>query len=179
MPIFIFPYYKSMATESCHCNQSSYLIGTKRPLFIPPAYRCSMWNLARVGFIASEMSFENVDDGQTTDTCLSISSPMRLWLRWASNPSQYKCWSLTTVFWDSTSSAAGMNRSLTTVFWDSTYTAAGVNRSLTTVFWDSTYSAADIIRSLTTVFWDSTYSAADIIRSLTTVFWDRLTMLLA
>ena len=30
MPIFIFPNYKSMATISCHSNQSSYLIGTKK-----------------------------------------------------------------------------------------------------------------------------------------------------
>ena len=29
-----------MATISCHSNQSSYPIGTKTTLFVPPAYRC-------------------------------------------------------------------------------------------------------------------------------------------
>ena len=68
MPIFIFSHYNSMATISCHSNQSSYPIGTKKTLlFVPPAYRCYM---ARIGFMASkEMSFENVDDGRT-DACL-------------------------------------------------------------------------------------------------------------
>ena len=29
-----------MASISCHSNQSSYPIGTKTTLFVPPAYRC-------------------------------------------------------------------------------------------------------------------------------------------
>ena len=60
-------------------NQSSLLIGTKPEFFtdwkhsfsFPQPYRCYMWNLAIIGFMASEMSFENVDDdGRTTDACL-------------------------------------------------------------------------------------------------------------
>ena len=40
----------------------------KTILFVPPTFRCYMWNMARTGFIASEeMSFENVDDGRTDD----------------------------------------------------------------------------------------------------------------
>ena len=62
--ICIFSHYKSMATISCHGSQSSYPIGTKTILFVSPAYRCYMRNMARIGFMASEeMSFENVDDG--------------------------------------------------------------------------------------------------------------------
>ena len=34
MSIFIFSHYKSMATLSCHSNQSSYLIGTKKTEFL-------------------------------------------------------------------------------------------------------------------------------------------------
>ena len=76
-----------MATVSCHSNQSCYPIGTKIQLFIPPAYRCYILNMKRIGFTASkEMSFENVDrrwtttDGQRMSTC-TISSPMSLRLR--------------------------------------------------------------------------------------------------
>ena len=77
---FHFSYYKWMETVSCHSNQTSYPIGTKIILFIPPTYRCYVWNMARTGFMASEeMSFENVDDGRLTTTdgrmddgCLSI-----------------------------------------------------------------------------------------------------------
>ena len=40
--------HKSMATISFHSNHSTYLIGTKKTqLFVPPAYRCYMWNLVR------------------------------------------------------------------------------------------------------------------------------------
>ena len=50
----------------------------KTIVFVPPVYRCYMWNMARIGFMASEeMLFENVndgrtdnDDGQTTYACL-------------------------------------------------------------------------------------------------------------
>ena len=57
-----------METISCHSR-----LGQKTWLFVLPAYRCYMWNLARIGFMASvEMSFENVDDDgrTTTDACL-------------------------------------------------------------------------------------------------------------
>ena len=71
LPISTFSHYKSMEIISCHSNQSSYPIATKTISFVPPAYRCYMWNMARIGFVASEeMSFENVDDGRTTDACL-------------------------------------------------------------------------------------------------------------
>ena len=61
-----FFHYKSMAIISCHSNQSSYPIETKKKnIFIrSPAYRCYKWNMVRIGLMASEeMSFENVDDG--------------------------------------------------------------------------------------------------------------------
>ena len=68
---FHFSHYKSMETISCHSNQSSYPIGMKTIVFVPPTYRCYVWNIARIGFMASEeMSFENVDDGRTTDASL-------------------------------------------------------------------------------------------------------------
>ena len=38
---------------------------------VPLAYRCYTWNLVRTDFMASEMSFENVD-GRTMDACLSF-----------------------------------------------------------------------------------------------------------
>ena len=58
-------------------------------LFVPPAYRCYMWNMVRMGFMASkEMSFENVER-QTTDgrhmPTYTISSPLSHQLRWAKN----------------------------------------------------------------------------------------------
>ena len=58
---FHFSHYKSMATLSYHSNQSSYPIETKTQLFIPPAYSCCIRNLVKIGFTASEKSFENVD----------------------------------------------------------------------------------------------------------------------
>ena len=65
---FLFSHYKSMGTISCHSNQSSYLNGTKKQLFVPPTYRCYIWNMRRIGPAASEKkSFENVDDGWRTD----------------------------------------------------------------------------------------------------------------
>ena len=39
---FLFSHYKSMGNISCHSNQSSYPIGIKTQLFIPPTYRCYM-----------------------------------------------------------------------------------------------------------------------------------------
>ena len=87
MAIFIFSHYKSVTTISCHSNQSSYPIGTKTILFVPPAYRCYICNMARVGSMASEeMPFENLDDGRTTTDgrpmlAYTISSPMSIRLR--------------------------------------------------------------------------------------------------
>ena len=79
---FHFSHYKSMETINFHSNHSSYPIGTKTQLFVPPAYRCYMWNLVRIGFMTSEaMSFENVDGWQMP--AYAISLPMSLWLRWA------------------------------------------------------------------------------------------------
>ena len=76
-----------METISFHSNQSSYPIGTKTQLFVPPAYNCYMWNLVRIGFMASEeMSFENVDWRRTDRRRMpayTISSPISLRLRWA------------------------------------------------------------------------------------------------
>ena len=86
---FHFSHYKSIEIVSWHSNQSSFLIGTKTHLFLPPAYRCYMWNLVRIGFMASEeMSLENIDrwrmDGRRMPV-YTISSPMSLWIRWAKN----------------------------------------------------------------------------------------------
>ena len=89
---FHFSHYKSMETISCHCNQSSYLIRTKIVLFVPPTYICYAWNMARIGFMASEeMSFENVGDERLTTMdgrrmpAYTMSSPMSLRLMWAKN----------------------------------------------------------------------------------------------
>ena len=73
MPIFIFPHYKSMATISCHSNQSSYPIGTKKQYnsFPLPVYAiCEIWQESASW--SEEMLFENVDDDdrRTTDACL-------------------------------------------------------------------------------------------------------------
>ena len=79
-----------MATISCHSNQSSYPIGTKTQFFVPPAYRCYMWNLVRIGFMFSEeMSFENVDGRRMP--AYTISSLMSLRLRWANNLCMFNC----------------------------------------------------------------------------------------
>ena len=51
---FPFSHYKSMETISCHSNDSSYPIGTKSTIIRSPIYRCYMWNMERIGFIASE-----------------------------------------------------------------------------------------------------------------------------
>ena len=67
MPIFIFSHYKSMASISCHSNQGSYRIGTKTILFVPPAYRCYMWSMVRIGLMASEEMFENTDGRMDAD----------------------------------------------------------------------------------------------------------------
>ena len=81
---FHFSHYKSVETISFHSNQSSYPIGTKTQLFVPPASRCYTWNLVRIGFMASEeMSFENVDGHRMP--AYTISSPMSRRLRWAKN----------------------------------------------------------------------------------------------
>ena len=62
---------KYLQWDSSKCQFSFFAIATrvlirleqKTILFIPPAYRCYMWNMARIGFLASEeMPFENVDD---------------------------------------------------------------------------------------------------------------------
>ena len=68
-----------MGTIRFHSNQSSYPTGIKNIIFVPPTYRCYIWNMERICPKASEMSFENVDgrtdDGRkdrrrTTDTCI-------------------------------------------------------------------------------------------------------------
>ena len=70
---FLFSHYKSMGTLSCHSNQSSYPTGKKTLLFVPPSYRCYMWNMERIGLTASEeMSFEIVDGRRTDAGCLYI-----------------------------------------------------------------------------------------------------------
>ena len=84
---FHFSHYMSMETSIA--TRVLIRLEQKTHLFVPPAYRCYMRNLLRIGFMASEeMSFENVDgrrtttdgrttdddgrtdDGRTTDACL-------------------------------------------------------------------------------------------------------------
>ena len=62
MPIFIFSQYKSMATIVAIATRILIRLGQKTILFVPPAYRWYKYNMVRTGFMASEMSFENVDD---------------------------------------------------------------------------------------------------------------------
>ena len=79
-----------MATISCHSNQSSYPIGTKKQNNIIRSPYLYMWNMIRIGFMSSEISFENVDnnDGQQM-SAYTISSPMSLQLRWAKKLTTY------------------------------------------------------------------------------------------
>ena len=86
---FNFSHYKSVGTISCHSNQSSCPIGTKTQLFVPPAYRCCMWNMKRIGFTAqrrcrlkklTDNGRQTTTDGQRMST-YTISSPMSLRLR--------------------------------------------------------------------------------------------------
>ena len=80
---FHFSHYKPMEIISCHSNQSS--LEQKPQLFVPSIYRCYMWNMERIGFMASEeKSFKNVHHGRWMPA-YTISSPMSLWLRWAKN----------------------------------------------------------------------------------------------
>ena len=92
MAVLSYFHYNSMATVSCHSNQSSYPFGLKKKtiLFVPPAYRCYIRNMVRISSMASEeMSSENVDGRTTTDgrtegrqmPGYTTSSPMSLWLR--------------------------------------------------------------------------------------------------
>ena len=63
-----FPLFPLMETISCHSNQSSYPIGTKKHncSFTPPINaRCEIWKESA----SEEKSIENVD-GRTTDACL-------------------------------------------------------------------------------------------------------------
>ena len=77
-------------------------------LFVPPIYRCYMWNMERIGFTASEeKSFENVDERQRMDgrqmPAYTISSPMGLRLRWAKTNSYLLKRSLWIIVWDKSS----------------------------------------------------------------------------
>ena len=59
---FLFSYYKSMGTISCHSNQSSYPIGTKNTTFSSPYLKMLYVKYEKNRPTASEeMSFENVD----------------------------------------------------------------------------------------------------------------------
>ena len=69
---FHFSHYKSMETISCHSNQSSYPIGTKRnTIIVPPKYRCFTWNMERIGFRGEVVWKCWPTDGRTTDACLN------------------------------------------------------------------------------------------------------------
>ena len=67
---FHFSHFKSMAT----ITRVLIRLKQKTQLFVPSAYRCYMWNLVRIGFMASEEM-----------SAYTISSPMSLWFRWANN----------------------------------------------------------------------------------------------
>ena len=90
---FHFNHYscKSMETVAILASRVLIRLEQKTQLFVPPAYRCYIWSLVRIGFIASEeMSFENVDGrGMPAYT---ISSSMSIRLRWANNVSSFYIW---------------------------------------------------------------------------------------
>ena len=75
---FHFSHYKSMETISCHSNQSSYPIGTKKKtqLFVPPIYRFYMWNMKESASRLQRRSLLKMltdggrTDGRTTNACL-------------------------------------------------------------------------------------------------------------
>ena len=86
MPIFIFSHNKSMATISCHSNQSSYPIGTKQYYLFPLPIDaiCEIWRelpswLQKRGRLKMMMTDDN--DGRTADAAYTMSSPMSLRLR--------------------------------------------------------------------------------------------------
>ena len=90
MPIFFFPIISQWQQKVAIATRVLIRLGQKTILFVPPAYRCYMWNMARIGFMASEeMSFENVGDDERRRTDgrrmpdYIISSPISLRLRWA------------------------------------------------------------------------------------------------
>ena len=60
-------------------NQSSYSIRTKNTIFVPPTYRCYMWNIKR---IVRRSCLKMLTDRRRMPT-YTISSPMSLRLRWA------------------------------------------------------------------------------------------------
>ena len=73
---FHFSHCKSMATLSCHSNQSSFPIGAKNINIRPPPIstnRCYIWNMVRICITASEeMLFENVRRRRTNDGWMAI-----------------------------------------------------------------------------------------------------------
>ena len=73
MPIFIFSHYKSMVTISCHSNQSSYPIGTKKqyysfPLPIDAIYE--VWRESASWLQRCRLKMLTTDDDDATDACL-------------------------------------------------------------------------------------------------------------
>ena len=72
---FHFSHYKSMETISFHSNQSSYPIGTKTQLFVPPSIDalCGIWKESASRLPRSSLKMLTTDgwtNGQTTDVCL-------------------------------------------------------------------------------------------------------------
>ena len=81
MPVFIFPYYKSMAAISCRChsNQSSYPIWTKKQYDsfpLPIDAICDIWQNSVSWFQKrcrlKMLTTTTDDDGRTDDGCLPI-----------------------------------------------------------------------------------------------------------
>ena len=68
----LFSNYKSMRTISCHINQSSYPTGTKIHTIIRSPNLWMLYVKYEKNWPAAseEKSFENVDDGRTTDTSI-------------------------------------------------------------------------------------------------------------
>ena len=96
MPIFIFSNYKSMASISCHRNQSSYLIGTKNNINrspVPIDAICEIWreSASRLQRRCGLKMLTRKTDGRQRRMegqgmpAYTISSPMSLWLRCAKN----------------------------------------------------------------------------------------------
>ena len=84
---FHFSHYKSMATVSCHSNQSSYPIGTKNNSFLLPIDAiCEIWweSASWLQRRCRLKMLTTTTDGRRIPA-YTISSPMSLRLRWAKN----------------------------------------------------------------------------------------------
>ena len=69
---FHFFNFNSVVTISCHCNRRSYHIGIKRQLFVSISFRSNFMKYEKNRYHGFGGTFENIDDGRTTDAYLHV-----------------------------------------------------------------------------------------------------------